>query len=149
MLKVNLLNGKKVVDANYRMALVIEKRDVEAGKSKEPDACAAAVACVRQMDALSAHVFLTRTYVEFPKRWLRFMTPASLRTEIVSFDRGNQFATGTYYLSPLCQSLRPTGKARSPATKRNSYPKKRAKSHKLEGVRRSSDMHHMFTHGEK
>lgn len=148
---IHSINGKKVVDADYRTALVIEKRDIVAGKSKEPDSCAAAQACVRQFDALSAHVFLSRTYIEYPKRWVRFRTPQALRTEMISFDRGHKFTPGTYILSPLSPSELPNGSRKGtdgePRTKRY-YPKKRAKAHKLDGVRHASDIHHMFTHKE-
>lgn len=142
---VKSINGKKVVDSNHSMALVIEDQDIKAGKMKDSAHCAAAQACVRLMDAISARVHLSRTYVEYPKRWLRFRTPSSLRTEIVSFDRGGKFKAGTYYLNPLSPSERPTGQRQGPPSKPKTGPKKkRAKPHHVNGVRNMSSLHNEF-----
>lgn len=109
------INGKKVVDPKRRITLVITPNDVGRGLVKNPNSCAAAKACVRQLGAISARVHATRTYIEFPEKVERYMTPASLRTEIVSFDRGYRFVPGIYHLAPLPPTQRGTRKQRATA----------------------------------
>ena len=95
------IEGKKVIDAKRPLVLSITPKDVAKGKKRAPDCCAAAQACVRQLKADQARVFLSRVYVEFPDKWVRYSTPPALRTEIVSFDRGHRFEAGDYRLAPL------------------------------------------------
>jgi len=96
------INGKKVIDAQAPLHITISPRDAAQGKSRDPGKCAAARAIIRTVtDAKSARVHLGRTYVEFGDVWVRYKTPVSLKTEIVSFDRGTnpQHTVGDYTLS--------------------------------------------------
>lgn len=128
------IEGKKVVDAKGKLQLQITPQDVKNGTKRAPDACAAAKACIRQLGASSAKVHLSRTYVEFPDKWVRYHTPQALRTEIISFDRGERFEAGDYALSPM-QAAKRTGKRQGSNKPVSKAPKKRAKAHRVTGVR--------------
>lgn len=94
------INGKKVVDAKSRATIKITQRDVTEGDNKNPSGCAAAIAAKRLDDCISARVHIGRVYIEQKDRWVRYETPDSLRTEIISFDRGGIFDPGEYTLLP-------------------------------------------------
>lgn len=131
------IEGKKVIDAKRPLVLSITPKDVAKGKKRAPDCCAAAQACVRQLKADQARVFLSRVYVEFPDKWVRYSTPPALRTEIVSFDRGHRFEAGDYKLAPLQPSVK-IGKPRKHArNKTGTHPQRgnRMKQHVTTGVR--------------
>ena len=129
------LVGKKVVDANYKMAITVTKEDIANGDRKQPNACAVALACRRQFDADAAIVNLTRTYIEYPRRVVRFFTTQALRNEIVAWDQGGKFTPGTYYLRPCPPTAKLEGYDRSKAKKRKEPP---APKHHPEGVRSKS-----------
>lgn len=140
MSKVKAINGKHIINSKKRLLFSILPDDVQKGKGKQPDSCAAAIACVRQFGAISARVHVSRTYLEFDKHWVRFATPASLRTEIVSFDRGNKFEPGAYELVPVYPSAQANGKRQGGNGHDGaSKPKrKRATPHVLNNVRSSA-----------
>lgn len=95
------INGKKVVDATKRAKIHITQRDATDGANKNPSSCAAARAAKRDIpECISARVHIGRVYIETPKKWIRFQTPKSLRTEIIAFDRGGSFQPGDYELTP-------------------------------------------------
>lgn len=131
------LNGKPVVDVKRKIVLTITPADVTSGRKKTPDSCAAAKACIRQLGATSARVHVSRTYVEFPDKWLRFQTPAALRTEIVSFDRGHRFEAGKYTLAPMSPANIAVGKRQGSksSAQRGRRGKKRSAPHMVHGVR--------------
>jgi hypothetical protein len=134
------IKSKPVVDAKEPLLLVISQADVNKGKKKRPDACAAAVAAVRQCKgALGAHVHLSRTYIEYPDKIVRYITPRSLRVEIVSFDRGTRFEKGEYELNAIWPAAK-LGKQQG-GTKNQTNPNRdrnagnRRPYHYVEGVR--------------
>jgi hypothetical protein len=93
------INGKKVVDATRKARIVITDRDITEGDNKNPSGCAAARAAKRTLPhCISARVHIGRIYIEQEKRWLRYFTPDSLRSEIIAFDRGGRFQPGEYVL---------------------------------------------------
>ena len=104
------INGKRVVDATRKVTIHVTERDVANGNTRDPAGCAAALACMRDLKATKARVHLGRTYVELDDKWLRFRTPQSIRSEVVSFDRGGTFETGDFTFSPLSPGNRATGK---------------------------------------
>lgn len=104
------IGGKKVVDATKPLILYVSNKDVQNGQVKNPEECAIAKACKRQLGARRAKVHLTRTYVEYDDKWVRYSTPNSARTELVSFDRGKKFEEGVYKLPPLQPTKRTTGR---------------------------------------
>lgn len=127
------IDGKPVIDTRKKIVLTITPRDVANGKKKAADCCAAAKACVRQFGAKSARVYTSRVYIEMPEHWLRFHTPESLRTEIVSFDRGHAFEPGEYPLTPM-QKSKATGKRQGSNTPKR-RAKRRAPYHIVKGIR--------------
>lgn len=93
------INGKKVVDATKKIKIHITKRDATDGANKNPSSCAAARAAKRDIpECISARVHIGRVYIETEKKWIRYFTPDSLRTEIIAFDRGGEFQPGEYEL---------------------------------------------------
>ena len=129
------IDGYPVVDATKPIVLGITLRDVKKGATKDPGSCAAALACLREVKgAEKARVHIGRTYIKIGKKWLRFLTPAALKNEIVAFDRGGKFAPGEYTIRPLWPSHRGTDRHLDPK-KPSGKRKKRAKYHMTTDVR--------------
>lgn len=96
------IGGGDVADAKEPLPVKITKNDVRLGAMKSAKACAAAQALCRQNGFTEARVHAARTYVKRPDgKWLRYVTPPSLRAEIVAFDRGGTFEPGEYSLLPV------------------------------------------------
>lgn len=101
----NKINGKPVVAAKRRLTLHISAADVRKGNTKDPGACAAALAAIREVpNCVAARVHLGRVYLLQKDKWLKFKTPDALRSEIIAFDRGGKFQPGEYDLRPLSPS---------------------------------------------
>lgn len=128
------IDGKPVVDAKRPLLLSISPLDVKRGKTKKPEACAAALALRREAHCKTARVHLGRTYVETPKAWVRYQTPRSVRTEIISFDRGASFAPGDYTFSPLAPTQL-LGQRRGSKKSDNNKSHKTRPRHHVAGVR--------------
>lgn len=132
--------GLPVENASKALKLVITKRDCELGDTKDPALCAAARACKRELGATEVRVHIGRVYVKTKDKWTRYITPKSLRTEIIAFDRGGKFEPGEYILGKI-QPSKATGKSQgSPQTNRRSSKDrykapKRTKSHTVTGIR--------------
>lgn len=134
-------NGKKLQVANATKALVlsIQLEDILGGQAGSPASCAAARACLRQLHADAARVHMGRTYVLLhkAKKWLRYNTPASVRSEIIAYDRRKSFKPGDYVLHPLPPYHRKHSDRhkvkRNPKSGRKDNP--RAKPHFVTGVR--------------
>lgn len=139
MSRLTEINGKKVKDANFRMAVHVTPEDVKKGNRKDASSCAIALACMRDLDALSASVNLTRTYVEYPKRWLRFITPKQVRDQIADFDTKGKFKPGTIILMPPA----PSEKVGVPIKRTpKEHRKTRAPRKITKGVRPMASIHH-------
>lgn len=141
----NGLNGKPVVDAGMPLVLTIERGDIRGAKAGSPEKCGAARAIVRQeAGAIAAHVFRAVTYVEYNDRVERFATPARLRQETISFDRGapDKFLEGDYRLLP------PSAAHKLGADRRPGRPggadKRRAPAFDVEGGRPKSPHTHAW-----
>lgn len=100
------IDGIQVVDATKKLKVTISPADVKRGDNKNPNGCAAARACVRQIeDVVAAKVHISRTYLKFrdkktkKEKWVRFGTPQSVRGEIIGFDRGGVFRAGGLQIS--------------------------------------------------
>jgi hypothetical protein len=99
------INGKKVVNGQKPFTLRITVRDIRRSKSRDPGACAAAVALMREnKDIKSARVHVGRIFVEAPSAWVRYKTPKTLRDEIIAYDRGGRFVPGDHVVVPLTKS---------------------------------------------
>jgi hypothetical protein len=124
--------GKKVVDAKRPVKIVITERDTKDGDNKNPSSCAAALAAKRDVpDCISARVHIGRVYIEHRDKWVRYMTPESLRTEIVAFDRGGSFQPGDYVLKAPSPTETIEGKREYNRKKRNAdkaYPNGRSEA---------------------
>jgi len=98
------LLGIEVRDADAPVMLRIRAADTKTG-TKDPNNCAAAKAAKRLPGVSEARIYRSRAYLlhKSPegKFWKRYITPASIRNEIISFDRGSYFDPGEYTLLPL------------------------------------------------
>lgn len=94
-----MYEGLPVVDAGKDIKLSVTPADIRGSSKKNPGQCAAARTLSRELET-EARVFLTRTYIKDKKAktWVRYLTPASISREIVSFDRGSQFEPGEYVI---------------------------------------------------
>lgn len=102
------INGHSVIDAKKPVKIRITTRDCRVGGNKDPGACAAARAVLREIpDATQARIHISRAYIQNSKgTWTRYLTSPALRTELVAFDRGGAFEPGEYILSPIPKTLK-------------------------------------------
>jgi len=134
--KHQTIDGLPIVDSHERAPIHITKNDVRFGAKKSPGKCAAALAAKRDYHADEARVHLGRTYLRFGKKWVRYLTPISLKAEIISFDRGGTFSPGDYVLGKM-PPAKTMGKRQSASEKRRKHPRKRrGPYHIFTGVRR-------------
>lgn len=142
----NAINGKPVVNAKKSVTLHISAADTKKGNVKDPGACAAALAAMREVpNCVAARIHIGRAYLlsGTDNKWRRYKTPESLRGEVIAFDRGGKFEPGEYTLRPMSPSdLKPkTDPAlvqRSETNRRgpkNSPSKTPRKFHVVRGVR--------------
>lgn len=141
-MNIKAIDGKPVLNAKHAVTLKISASDVARADRKEPALCAVARACRRQILAKEVRVHLGRVYMRMNEgNWQRFLTPRSLRSEIIAFDRGGSFEPGTFVLSaPSSQKKEATGKRQgSPYNHKqkrdNPNRKKRARPHVVTDVR--------------
>lgn len=88
------IDGEPVANGMHRLRVEITKRDIEDGEPMNPQACAIARACVRQVkNVVAAMVHKGRLYLKFEgqARWRRWTVPEYATREIVAFDRGGRF----------------------------------------------------------
>jgi hypothetical protein len=99
MSKVNKIDHRKVIDATTDIELTVLERDIKTANLKCPGNCAVAKAIRRTFNE-ECRIHISRTYVfnKEQQAWLRYVTPPSMRTEIISFDRGGEFVAGTWTL---------------------------------------------------
>jgi len=102
------IDGLPVVDATKPITLHIGQHDIPRSKHRNPAACVAAQACMRDLGAESARIHLSRVFIKMPgkKQWVRYATPGSLRSEIIAFDRGGRFIVGEFELLAIKPSHR-------------------------------------------
>lgn len=136
MSKIRSIDGVPVEDARHALTIEVLPRDITKSTRKEPDSCAMAIACRRQLHAREVLVHLSRVYVKQLKRnlWLRYAVPQSLRVEVIAFDRGGGFAPGVFTLSP-CSTSKKLGKRQGSAAFRRGNGKKRQPRRVIDGVR--------------
>lgn len=152
--KQMFIDGLQVHDANARVVIEINREDITNGRSKEPGGCAAAIACMRQLQhCTEARIHLSRAYLKFVQngktRWVRYHTPAAMRGEIVAFDRGAKFLPGVYVLAPTQPSHRGGARGKQPSNPsrkaKRGQGKKRTPYHHVSGVRANSLKRHYST----
>jgi hypothetical protein len=99
-MKLLSIDGLPVIDAKKPFKLEVSPSDVKTASKKLPNACAVAKACQRELHAEEVRVHLSRVYVRLnTKHWLRYVTPKSMRTEIIAFDRGGKFVPGVFHMA--------------------------------------------------
>lgn len=136
------IGGKPIINATRKVKVHIEPKDIKGGKNKDPGACAAARALLREIpNCVAARVHLGRTYLLNNKgNWLRYKTPEALRGEIIAFDRGGSFQPGEYELRPVAPSEMSPKKKTPPSPGRdgpgNDPNKSPRKLHVTAGVRK-------------
>jgi len=110
-MKVKAIDGMPVIDAKRPITLTITDGDIAKADAKEPADCAVARACRRQLHVKEARVHLGRIYLRTnSSSWTRYLTPKTMRSEIIAFDRGGSFEPGTFTLPAPQPSKRATGK---------------------------------------
>jgi len=139
-----LINGLPILNANKCLTLHITGPDVKSAKKKRPDFCVVANAVRRETRAKEVRVHLGRVYVRTtPTEWIRYVTPRSLRTEIITFDRGGTFSLGVHTLGAVPITKRKKAGKRQGAEKEPGAPRftgtghKRKKAHVVTDVRTS------------
>jgi hypothetical protein len=132
------IDGLPVLDAKKPITLHINNNDIAKADRKEPADCAVARACRREIHAKEVRVHLGRVYLKTKAgSWTRYLTPKSMRDEIIAFDRGGSFEAGTFVLAPPTPSKtlgRRKGSNKKPPP-RGSTGKRRAKPHVVTNVR--------------
>lgn len=115
------IDSKPVFDADKSVIIQITQLDCERGSKKDPAKCAAALALKRITGCDECRVHIGCTYLRFGTKWLRYATPASLRAEIISFDRGGGFYPGDFQLHPIPEGnrLKLIGRKPGPKPKAN------------------------------
>lgn len=136
-----LINGLPIVNAAESLLLHITGADIKNARPKRPDFCVVALAVKREMHVKEVRVHLGRVYVKSsPHFWTRYITPGSLRTEIISFDRGGRFSIGVHTLGKFGPVKRAkagkTQGTRNPAKPKPTGKKRRA-YHAVRDVRTS------------
>lgn len=136
--------GRPVVNGLRKVQLHISPADVKNGNTKDPGACAAARAAMREIpNCIAARIHLGRAYLlKKDNKWYRYKTPEALRSEIIAFDRGGKFEAGDYELRPMSPSdMEPKRKNVSRSETNRATPgsppsKTPRKLHVVRGVRR-------------
>lgn len=95
--------GKPIVDSTEDLVVHVTRDCVRRAKPMDPTQCAVAKALTKEKGVVSARVQLTRTWIEYPTKIVRYITPESAAREIVSFDRRAGFDTGDYRLKAPSQ----------------------------------------------
>lgn len=103
---MRMIDGTPVVDADEPVTVHVTSDDCSRGSTKDPRGCAFALALKRIAQCNEGRVHLGCTYLRFGNKWLRYATPPSLKSEIISFDRGGGFFPGNFRLHPMPPALR-------------------------------------------
>ena len=93
-------------DADKPVEVSVSRRDCKVSKRLNPTECALAHAAKRELKADGVIIGMGASYIIKGKTAFRFSTPESVKREIVSFDRHQDFAPGDYYLIPPSPSRR-------------------------------------------
>lgn len=99
-------NVETAVDATRPVEVSVNRRDCKIAEKMNPSECALAKAAKRELNADGVIIGISTSYVIRGTQAIRFDTPESVRREIVSFDRHQDFAPGDYYLTPKSPSDR-------------------------------------------
>jgi hypothetical protein len=139
-LRVRKIDGQLVSNAAQTLRLTVTAADVKKGVAKNPDACAIAVAAVRQIPGCTAakvhkSVLMANTPVSGKPKWRRWKVPEYATREIVAFDRGGRFVPGDYEFQPVPVLPPKAQRNRSPSGRVRLASYKRRPSHVTQDVR--------------
>ncbi|HLG49324.1 MAG TPA: hypothetical protein VKY24_23975 [Reyranella sp.] len=97
------IDGESVTNASRPVRIKVTDRDVKRGVPKNPNACAIALACLRDIPgATAAKVHMSTCFVNIAKKgWQRWQVPEYATREIVAFDRGGKFVPCEVDLRPV------------------------------------------------
>ena len=140
-----MIDGLVIVNAAKPLSLNITREDIKSARRKQPSCCVVAQALKRDIGAIEARVHLSRCFIRLedkPEVWVRLMTPLSLRTNIIAYDRGGLFELGEFVFVPLHKNESARyGKKQSQSKLRNT-PKKtkrrHAPIHVMTGIRKGA-----------
>src|SRR5438094_2793537 len=85
---------KSITDSKKNIRIEVTKGDASSKAVKQHDACAFAVACKRTLHLDGTIISRTIAYLIKGDKAVRYKLPSSVEKEIVSFDRGSEFAIG-------------------------------------------------------
>ena len=95
---------KKVTDATEKTIIEVTARDAASKAVKDYGACVMAVACKRKLHLDGVIIARSVAYMVKGDEAIRYLVPATVAREIVSFDRGSGFEVGTYELAKICKT---------------------------------------------
>jgi len=137
---MKMIDGHPVANATARLRVDVTKADIEKGQPLNPNACAIARACVRQLErVVAAKVHFGRLYLKFEgqARWRRWAMPEYAVREQIAYDRGGRMVPQEMIFSPL-----PVETVISSATKRRrasaSVSRPKRVRHRMTDVRASA-----------
>jgi hypothetical protein len=110
--KIQTLDGLPVYDATESISVHVTRADIHAKDRRNPEKCAMAEACKRDLHVVEARAYLSRLYIRYADsdRWLRYKLPETVRQEVAAFDRGGGFSEGVYHIPALSPNTRAGGK---------------------------------------
>lgn len=131
-------DNAKLSDARRDLVLTVTPSDIKGATRGDNSACAAAHALCRQEKYRQAKVFKTKTYVQQRDgSWLRYITPGSLYTELMIFDRGGRMEAGDFIL-PAPKGIQKLGAHTKPKGRGGQTGKPPRSMHLIEKVRDSA-----------
>src|SRR5262245_28981196 len=126
------IDGQIITNAASPLRLTVTEQDVKKGAPMNPNACAIALAAVRQIPGCTAaKVHKSVLMANIRKKWQRWHVPEYATREIVAFDRGGRFIPQDIIFDPVPVGP-PKSKRRSSSSKSS---RKRRPSHKTMFVR--------------
>lgn len=90
-----------VVDANRNASIEVTSKDAASKAVRDHNGCAMAVACKRKFHLDGVIISRSVAYLVKGTQARRFKLPESVSREVISFDRGAQFAIGKYELAAV------------------------------------------------
>ena len=134
-LKRQFPNLVKVTDAKLAVEVEVKEKDVNGATKGDATNCAMARAMCREWKADTAVIGMSYSYVIKGNTAVRYITPATVQREIVSFDRMKSFRPGKFHLAPVSPSQRLGLPHSGPKKQKKGHSPKRAVHHTV-GVRR-------------
>jgi len=124
---LNIVKGffpkvQTVIDAKFPLKIEVTEKDSTSEGNKKHDSCAMALACKRKFKLDGVVISRTMAYLVKGKMARRFRLSMSIQKEIVAFDRGTNFAPGTYLLGTVGNHAKLLGKRRGS----DNYPRKKS-----------------------